>query len=63
LNKGGAYETFKRSSTKNVRNRIERSNPNRTGKEVSMNIIEQLYEQIVKSDWSNYVETIKEEEK
>lgn len=28
---------------------------------VSMNIIEQLYEQIVNADWSKYFETIKEE--
>lgn len=61
LNNGGNHETIKRSSTENVRNLYKGSHPNRTGKENSMNIIEQTYEQIVKSDWLKYFEIVKKE--
>ncbi len=63
MNKGEDHETIKRSSTENVRNLYKGSHPNRTGKENSMNIIEQTCEQIVKSDWSKYFKTIEGEEK
>ncbi|MEK5065942.1 hypothetical protein [Cytobacillus sp. FSL R5-0596] len=63
MNKGEDHETIKRSSTENVRNLYKGSHPNHKGKENSMNIIEQLYEEIVNKDWSKFFETIKEEEK
>ncbi len=63
MNKGEDHETIKRSSAENVRNLYKGSHPNRARKENSMNIIEQTYEQIVKSDWSKYFNTIKEEKK